>query len=228
MAKIPFRKVEHETEATSKLQDNVEEALNRLGAQTLDDVPDGKTYRKLVGVNFSHQLTASGIATGAVLAPNVLTVSGTSLLPATVPVSALAACNQFSVYRDAAFTMPAGAYSALYANQTLKDTGSGWSAANAWYQIPTDGDYQFTWCMGALAAAANLNFGAELVVNSGRVLGSYVTSAAIGDAMICVGTYMYVNARAGDRVKAQYFNAGAALPLLVTSGYNYFQGWQIR
>ena len=227
MPRVPFKK-ENSGKESAPLEANVQESLNLLGQRTLDQANDGKLYRKLLGVNYDHQITNSGIATSTITAEKILTVSGTSLLPATVPVSALAACNQFSVYRDAAFTMPAGAYSALYANRTLKDTGSGWSAANAWYQIPTDGDYQFTWCMGALAAAANLNFGAELVVNSGRVLGSYVTSAAIGDAMICVGTYMYVNARAGDRVKAQYFNAGAALPLLVTSGYNYLQGWQIR
>ena len=228
MAKIPFRKVEHKDEPTSKLQDNVEEAINRLGAQTLDDGIDGKTYRKLLGVDYAHQLTNSGIATSTITAEKILTVSGTSLIAATVPVSALAPCNQFSVYRDIAQTCPAGAYTTLFANKTLKDVGSGWSSANGWYQIPAAGDYWFAWTIGATYTNANRVVEADLVVNSGVVRGSVSYSVA-GSASVAVGTYLYVNARAGDRVKANFYNGDTgAIAMLVTSGDNHFTGYQVR
>lgn len=222
MAKIPFRKVEHETEATSKLQDNVEEALNRLGAQTLDDVPDGKTYRKLVGVNFAHQLTASGIAAN--------TITSGQLASSTVRVENLAPCNQFAVYRDTAFTMPAGAYSCLFANKTLKDVGAGWSSSQGVYTLPTNGDWQFQWSASvASCSATGRQFYSSLLVNSGEVLGDIKWSSAASQSFVSVGHYLYVNGRAGDRIKVQFFNGDASPQSMpTTSGTNGFQGWQLR
>lgn len=226
--KIPFRTVEQKDEAAAKLQDNVSEALNRLGTQTLDDTADGKTYRKLIGVNFAHQLTNSGIATSTITAEKILTVSGSSLLPATVPVSALAACNQFSVYRDAAFSCPPGVYSALYANKVIKDTGNGWSQANAWYTIPTAGDWWFS-CAGGLSFTNTAKgFYTTFLINSGElVVNGQVTTAAT--QYYGGGSYLYCNARVGDKIKVQFYNGDSvAGALAVVSGQNHFTGYQVR
>ena len=230
MAKIPFRKVEHKDEPTSKLQDNVEEAINRLGAQTLDDGIDGKTYRKLLGVDYAHQLTNSGIATSTITAEKILTVSGTSLIAATVPVSALAPCNQFAVYRDAAFTMPAGAYSCLFANKTLKDVGAGWNSSQGVYTLPANGDWQFQWSASvASCSATGRQFYSSLLVNSGEVLGSISWSSAASQSFASVGSYLYANGRTGDRVKVQFWNGDASPQSMpTTSGTNFFQGYQLR
>jgi hypothetical protein len=108
--------------------------------------------------------------------------------------------------------------------------GSGWSAANAWYQIPADGDWQFSWLMGTSATAnANREFASELVVNSGAVFGNRQWCTAASQAQYCAGSYLYVNARAGDRLKVVFYNGDASgLPLAASSGSNYFTGWQIR
>lgn len=217
---VPFRTVEQIDPAASKLQDNVSEALNRLGAQTLDDTADGKTYRKLIGVNFAHQLTASGIAAN--------TITSGQLASSTVRVSNLAPCNQFSVYRDAAQTCPAGAYTTLFANRVLKDVGNGWNAAQGIYTIPAPGDWWFAWTAGALIVNAGRRVFSDLVVNSGVVRGGTSSSVA-ASAGVGNGTYLYVNALAGDRVKVNFFNDDTgAVALLVSSGDNHFSGYQVR
>ena len=222
MAKIPFRKVEHKDEPTSKLQDNIEEAINRLGAQTLDDGIDGKTYRKLVGVDYAHQLTASGIAANTITSGQIAT--------GTVTVGNLAPCNQFAVYRDLAQTMPAGAYTALFANRTLKDVGAGWNSSQGVYTLPANGDWLFQWSASvASCSAAGRQFYSSLLVNSGEVLGSIAWSSAASQSFASVGHHLYVNGRAGDRVKVQFWNGDGSPQIMpTTSGTNSFQGYQLR
>ena len=229
MPRVPFKK-ENSGKESAPIEANVQESLNVLGQRTLDQTNDGKLYRKLLGVNYDHLLTNSGIATSTITAEKILTVSGTSLLPATVPVSALGTCNQFSVYRDAtAFTMPAGVYSALYANKTLKDVGGGWSAANAWYQLPADGDWWFAWSVFATSANAGKQFLSGIVINSGVLAGDGVYSSAASQTVGGGNSYLYVNGKAGDRIKVQLLNGDSTtVALAVGSGNNYFTGYQVR
>lgn len=221
MAKVPFRTVEQKDDAAHKLQDNVQEAIDRLGSQTLDDQADGKTYRKLIGVNFAHQLTASGIAAN--------TITSGQLASSTVRVENLAPCNQFSVYRDTAFTMPAGAYSTLFANRTLKDVGAGWNSAQGVYTLPANGDWWFSWNMGTTSASGPRLFFSSILINSGENNGTINYSSAASQTMGLPGTFLYVNGRAGDRVKVQIYNGDATpLALVAASGANWFSGYQVR
>lgn len=222
MAKVPFRKIEHEDEATSKLQDNVEEAINRITAQTLDDQADGKTYRKLIGVNYAHQLTASGIAAS--------TITSGLIATGTVTVGNLAPCNQFSVYRDTAFSLGANARSALIANRVVKDVGGGYNTGNGIYTLPAAGDWLFTWSVGinTMATDGRQMFSA-LVVNSGEIPGDVKWTSGASQYLSSVGTYLYCNGLAGDAVTVRVFNGDTTpRPMSVLSGGNYFQGYQVR
>ena len=245
--KVPFKKIKHNDSETDRFQGHVEEALNQIGVQTLDDWPDGDLYKRPLGVNHGGYLTASGLASGAA-ATNIGTiggvlqgalptlvlktaavVSGANIATNTVAVSNLATANQFSVYRNAAFTCPAGVYSALYADKTVKDSAGGWSAANAWYQIPAPGDWWFSWCGGVTIANSGKEVAAALVINSGVVLGGITYSSAGSQTPSSAGSYLYCNALAGDRIKVQVFNGDSgSAAMFVGSGANFFVGYQVR
>lgn len=227
--RVPFKK-ENSGKESAPIEANVQESLNVLGQRTLDQTNDGKLYRKLLGVNYDHLLTNSGIATSTITAEKILTVSGTSLLPATVPVSALATANQFSVYRDTAFTLGPNARGALIANRVLKDAAGGYNTGNGIYTLPAAGDWWFTWSLGfnTMALDGRQMFSA-LVVNSGEILGDVKWTSGANQYVSSVGSFLYCNGLAGDTVTVRVFNGDTTpRPLAVASGLNFFSGYQLR
>ena len=66
--KVPIVTITHPNNEVGNRQVKAfSDAINRLGVQTMDDWPNGTTFRKPIGVNASGMLTASGIAPGSVL-----------------------------------------------------------------------------------------------------------------------------------------------------------------
>jgi hypothetical protein len=230
--KIPLDKIIHATDGVvNRIQNNVEVALNKVASLTMDHWGDGNLFRRPLGVNSANLLTSSGIAPYSIQASNVGSgaLLGSNIATGTVAVSNLATANQFSVYRTAAFTCPAGVYSALYGDSVVKDVAGGWSQANAWYVIPAAGDWQFQWSAGLTPANSGKEVFTALVINSGLVNGSVGWSNAASQTQGSVGSYLYVNALAGDKIKVQVWNGDSgSLALAVGSGNNYFQGYQLR
>lgn len=242
MAKPPFKKLQHPDSIVNRIQGHVEEALNKLGDQTLDHWSDGTLFKRTIGVNFANQMTASGIApytiqssnvaSGTLLGMNIAaaTVSGYNIAPASVAVSNLAPCNQVSVYRTTAFQCGNGARSPLIANVVLADVGAGYNTANGIYTLPAAGDWQFQWALGfnTMAGAAKQMFTA-LVLNSGEVLGGVQFSSGTNQYQASVGSYLYRNGLVGDTVALRVFNGDSVpVPMAVGSGANFFQGYQLR
>ena len=160
-------------------------------------------------------------------------------------VSGLMPCNQFYVYGEwASKTVPIGGFHTMFANRVVKDTASAYNQAQGIYTIPADGDWVFGWEMpGNVTTGSGGFLQSQLMVNSGAPT-AYGASSKIwaggsqgftGIAHSLPGTFLYMNAKVGDRAKvgiwwdeAGSHTAGQSAAVLLTSGSNYFYGYQLR
>lgn len=237
MSRIPFDKVVHTDPMINRIQQNVEVALNRLGAQTLDNVPDGVTHKRAIGVDFTHLLTTSGLAAQAVTAAKIAngTVTGTQIATATVSVANLAPCNQFFAYRTGAFRIGQNANLPYIPDTVLKDGGSGFNSTLGTYTIPAGGagDWQFHWLVGvSFNGTEPLTLNSYMTVNSGVACATDMVltnnNGYIGN-ISGKGNYFYCNALPGDSIAILInLDSNVSIPMTVTSGQNFFSGYQVR
>lgn len=241
--KIPFKTIQHVEPTVNRFQGFVQEAFARLNASTLDDHADGTQFKRVMGVSWANQVTSSGIAPYTILSTNIasgtilgmnvapLTISGANLTNNTVTLGKLGTANQFSVYRDAAFTCPNGAYSIVYCNKIVKDVAGGYDSSTGIYTIPSGGDWAFNFTVGLNMVSTGHPMYGALVINSGNAInGSLAQTSGATQLLISAGTFLHVNALAGDKVRFQVFNGdnSGTVTMSVASGANYFQGYQLR
>lgn len=138
-------------------------------------------------------------------------------------------------------------FATMYGDNVVKDTASAYSTSQAIYTIPANGDWLFGWNVpGQVTTGSGGFLQSALIVNSGAggLSSAYGASAKIyaggsqgdgGRSFGLPGTFVYMNARVGDRIKVGLHwdengshTAGQTASMTLASGYNYFYGVLLR
>jgi hypothetical protein len=175
--------------------------------------------------NSSGLTNTGGLTTDTLAVTSTMTLNGALSGTGTLPVTMLYNPYKFSVYRNAALTLTAGAATVVTFDTELFDTGSNYSTSTGKFTAPIAGFYFFSASVGFTTTDQRLY--ASLAKNGTEVLRGVDFNATVtnaGGQSIACGLLQLAT---GDYIQVMAYCAATNSTVQTGSALIYFQGFLV-